>query len=548
MICADVNFLEKIVELFPGHVCWKDVNGVFLGCNKSFLDTLGYKSEDELIGKTDYHLLSKKLADEIHKNDLQVVKAKKTIEFKEVAIDALGNQAIYLSKKVPYFDDKGEVKGIIVIASNITEDLKIQSKLDYLQKQRQQEYRNYLEYFEEQRFVFTGQKDSKSKSLEEYIKDIIDYYNNIIGLLPGNVYWKDKNGYYRGCNINMANILSLGDPKNIVGKTDYDLLDEKLADIATSADNHVMKCDQEYLLEEVGFNVNKQQAIYLTRKVPLHDDRNHVIGLLGVSFDITDRKRIEEDLRKAKQQAEIANKLKTEFIVNMEHDLRTPTGGIYGLSSAIKKKVKDPEIREYISLIMDSSRELLQLLNDVLKVHQIEFGILPVLNKKFNLKKLIGDVIKLEKTSVKEKNIQLLLDYENTIPQYFIGDRFRIHRILINLVGNAVKFTQKGHIKITVKLKQASEKDKVMLLLQVSDTGMGIPEEKQMIIFERFTKLSLSRSNRVKGLGMGLYIVKKFVEELSGSVRVDSKINSGTTFTCSIPLVLCAIDRNKSFG
>lgn len=494
----EYSLLNHIIASMPGHIYWMDKEGRILGCNDEQAQNVGFSSNHDLIGKTIHDFQPKEKADQIIKNNNQIIRAGKSTLVEEEGVLANGDETIFLSHKAPLKNQDGKVTGVIGISTDITSN-------------------KYNEH-----------------TLE-----------NIISLLPGNIFWKSRDGKFLGCNNNVAKILKLQYPSDIIGKTNYDLFDAAMADQATEADNVVMQNNREYVLEETGLNDKGELTEYLTRKVPLLDKNNNVVGLLGVSLDISDRKKIEQELKRAKERAEVANKAKTEFILNMEHDLRTPSSGIYGLSKILADTASNKNLKEQLKLIASASGELLDILNDILRFHQIESGNLPILDKKFNPQHLIEKIIRLESAAAKEKNISLVCDCSRDIPVEVIGDEYRTHRILLNLISNAIKFTHRGGVSVLVKELKIIKPRTIILCFTIKDTGIGIPKEKSNMIYEKFSKLTLSNTGHYKGLGLGLHIVKQFVDELDGDIEVTSEVGKGSVFTCTLPFKLPLLDEQQ---
>ncbi len=488
---------ENIVASLPGHIHWVDKEGVILGCNDEQARDVGCTSRLDVIGKTIHDIQPKDRADKILKNNNEIIKSGLPKTLEEIGNLANGDKKVYLSHKAPLKDDEGNIIGVLGISTDITAHKNNEFTLE-----------------------------------------------NIIALMPGNIFWKSKNGVFLGCNNNVARILKLKSPQDIVGKTNYDLFDSRLADQATEADNVAMRENKEYILEEIGLDIEGGLTTYLTRKVPLRDEDNKVIGLLGVSLDISDRKKAEEELKVAKEKAEIASQAKTEFMLNMQHDLRTPASGIYGLTKILAESAEDKTSKEYLTLIAVASKELLNVLNDILRFHQIESGSFSILSKKFDVHSLIEHIVKLELASAKNKKILLESHLDSNVPRMIISDEYRIHRLLLNLVSNAIKFTNEGSVKLSVQVAKQIDDRNITLQFIVKDTGIGIPKEKQNIIYEKFQKLTLSNTGRYKGLGLGLRIVKKFIEELGGNIEVESEVDKGTTFVCTLPVKLLLVSED----
>lgn len=377
-------------------------------------------------------------------------------------------------------------------------------------------------------FVDETQKDSAQK--------VKNYLENIIALIPEHVYWKDKNGIYLGCNDQQAKALGLSSRKEIIGKTDFDLSWKDQAKEIIANDQEVMKTGIPKIAEEFGKLADGSWIVAITHKVPLKNENNENIGILGISINITERKKMEEELKKAKEQAEIANNVKTEFLENMRHDIRTPFSGVLGIASYLEEIEDDPQKKELLGDVMQSSKALLDYCNNILDFSNIESG-LPITNKKFSIKNLIDNLIKMETSAAKNKQLTLTSKIALGVPDMIIGDEFRVYRILINLVSNAVKFTSKGLVTVMINI---AEKKKRTIILQiiVEDTGIGIPRDKQGFIYEKFSRLHPSSQGRYLGSGLGLRIVKEFIDDLEGEIEVQSELGKGTTFVCTIPFKL----------
>lgn len=279
----------------------------------------------------------------------------------------------------------------------------------------------------------------------------------------------------------------------------------------------------------------------LDRGFPLFDEEGVCYGVTGIAIDITEIKHIEFELRTAKEAAEAASKAKSEFLSNMRHDIRTPLSGIVGFSEILKSEASEPRIKEYADNLIASSHALLGLMDEVLEAIKVSSGEIPLLKKKFSLTKTLEQVSALYAAKAGEKRLPLSLSIDPILPQYVIGDKIRIHRIVLELVGNALNFTDTGHVTIHAELAK-KEQQQAVIRLTVTDTGVGIPKDKQLEIYVQFKRLTPSYQGIYKGTGLGLYVVKQFIDELGGEIYVESEPHKGTVFTCLIPLQLPLLD------
>jgi len=390
--------------------------------------------------------------------------------------------------------------------------------------------------------ILSRHSTQKKPSIEIIVDDIINYYEAIIGCMPGNVYWLDKNGMGIGCNKNVLEMFGLQSLDEFKGLSFEDMGRignwTKQAEISFKQDTlEVIKSGKSKLnIEEPPIPHSDGRVIYfLSSRVPLYDKIGNIIGVVGISIDVT-------ELKRAKEQAETANQLKSEFIRNMEHDIRTPFSGIWGLANILYTQETDLVKKELLGDISNSAKELLDYCNSILDFSKIEAGTLPLLDKKFNLRELVSSVIAIEKPALTIKKLNFELDYDDDLPTVIMGDPYRLRRILINLISNSVKFTSQGYIKLKVKLIRHIENRGMIMRFIVKDSGIGMQKEKQDLIFEKFVRLNSSNQGVYKGLGLGLRVVKQFMDEMEGDIELESGLGEGTTFICTIPFKLPLVD------
>jgi len=361
------------------------------------------------------------------------------------------------------------------------------------------------------------------------------YFNTIINTLPGAVYWKDKDGFYLGCNKFVANMAGFDKPQQLFGKTDFDLCWNEFAQEWRDFDLEVMREHKTYKREESARLADGRIITEITIKSPLYNEKNEVVGVIGTSMDISEQKILEQDLIAARKKAEAANQAKTEFLSNMRHDIRTPLSGIVGFSEILKSESNQPRIKEYADNLVASSHALLDLMDEVLEAVKVSSGEIPRLKRKFNLCTTLEQVISLYCAKAQEKRLHLSLSVDKKLPRYVIGDKIRVHRIALELIGNALNFTDSGHVTVSIELAKKEQRH-LVVKMTVSDSGMGIPQDKQQEIYLQFKRLTPSYQGIYKGAGLGLYVVKQFIDELEGEIYVDSEPQQGTVFTCLIPL------------
>lgn len=364
----------------------------------------------------------------------------------------------------------------------------------------------------------------------------ITTFKRIIQDLPGCVYWKNQDGVYLGCNKYFLNMAGLNVVDELVGKTDYDLCWSYQADVLREHDQKVMLTGRLQLEETVMLSTG-EKLTFTVVKSPLHNEQGNVIGIIGTSLDITQQKKFIDALKLAKEKAELANQLKSDFIENMQHDMRTPLAGLCGLLDMLTQEQMPQATLALLATANQSAKELLALCNDVLDFDNTDNGRTPAIFSTVNLRQIASHVVGLNQSAAKHKGIQLSLTIDDDLPHYVRSDAYRLKKIFTNLVSNAIKFTETGEVKLTIHVDDTDENE-VEVRFEVSDTGIGIPEDKKHLIFERFTRLHSSNTGIHKGSGLGLSYVKKFVQDLGGDIEVKSRLGVGTTFCLTLPFVV----------
>jgi len=269
----------------------------------------------------------------------------------------------------------------------------------------------------------------------------------------------------------------------------------------------------------------------------IYDEDGKLADFYGYLLDLSEQKKIEQELIFAKEQAEEANAIKGNFLANMSHEIRTPLNGIIGFTEVLLNMNITGETREFVEIILKAGTNLIQLVNDILDFSKIEEGKLELCSAELSLSTLIRETLLPFQLQVVAKNIELRTIISSDIPDPLIGDSIRIRQVLTNLIGNAVKFTPKGTIEISVESLPSLNKD-AFILFKIRDTGIGIPEEKQQVIFDRFTQADAGTNRRYGGTGLGLAISKRLVEMMNGYINVESHPNEGSLFYFGIPLAV----------
>ncbi|TNF20044.1 MAG: response regulator [Rhodobacteraceae bacterium] len=269
--------------------------------------------------------------------------------------------------------------------------------------------------------------------------------------------------------------------------------------------------------------------------VKVMDKRGEAGDVVSLVLNITDTIRYEKDLREARNKAEAANRAKSAFLANMSHEIRTPMNGVIGMAELLTDTDLSEEQRLYVSTMKNSGEALLVIINDVLDYSKIEADKLELHPEPFDLERAIHEIVMLLQPLARDKGIELLVDYDIFLPTQFIGDPGRIRQVLTNILGNAVKFTLKGHVLIRV-VGVPREDGKTAVHVTIEDTGIGIPADKLADVFGEFNQVEDDRNRKFEGTGLGLAISKRLIGIMGGQVWVDSEVGTGSSFGFQITL------------
>jgi PAS domain S-box-containing protein len=359
---------------------------------------------------------------------------------------------------------------------------------------------------------------------EAAMRESEEKYRAILGNVEDGFYEVDLSGNFTLANRALCEVFGYTEAE-LFGMNNRAYTDEANARLVYEAFNEVFRTGQPARVLDYEITNRAGNKIFVETSVTLIRDSNgEPSGFRGTLRDISERKRAEDELRRAKQVAEAASRTKSEFLANMSHEIRTPMNGIIGMTELALDTQLSVEQREYLDLVKLSADSMLSVINDILDFSKIEAGKLELDPVAFDLQEISGDTMKTLALRAEQKGLELTCYVPPEVPTALIGDSGRLRQVLVNLVGNAIKFTEHGEINVEVRLEKQTE-DAVLLHFIVRDTGIGIPAEKQEVIFEAFAQADGSTNRRYGGTGLGLAISSQLVAMMGGRLWVESQGN-----------------------
>jgi PAS domain S-box-containing protein len=369
---------------------------------------------------------------------------------------------------------------------------------------------------------------TERRQAEAALRDSEALYQSLVETLPLNVYRKDLQGRVTFGNHLYCKTSGLS-LNELVGKTDFDLFPVSLAEKYVADDRRVIEGRLTLDLIEEHQQPSGRIIYVQVIKTPVYDARGEVVGTQGIFWDVSDRKHAEEEMQKAKDAAESANLAKSFFLANMSHEIRTPLNAIIGMTELVLDTGPTIEQREYLELAKKSADSLLTVINDILDFSKVEAGKLDLDVVDFNLRDQLGDWLNSLAPRAHQKGLELACHVSSAVPEALRGDPTRLGQVLLNLVGNAIKFTDQGEVVVDVDAA-SSPSEEVWLHFSVSDTGIGIPPDKFDFIFDPFAQADGSTTRKYGGTGLGLAIARRLIEAMGGRIWLESAPQKGSTF------------------
>lgn len=502
---------RSLIENIGAVMFTTDANGNMLFISSKASQLTGY-SVDELTGKHFSILVDPDWVETITFNYVEQFKNKAEETLIEFPIITKNKETKWVEQSAVLIHDKDKLIGFQCIVRDISEKKIMQLKLE----------ESALTLKESQRM-----------------------YQSVLDNTPLVVYIKDYEGRYQMINKRFKELFGVTD-EMVLNKTNFDFNSNELSVKIKAIEEKIIQTKKPVEIEELR-ETTKGQINLLSSKFPLLDKENNVIGISGISTEITEKINYQKQLIAAKQDAENAKMLQEQFLANMSHEIRTPMNGIQGMINLLLETPLNTQQKEFAVIVKRSVNNLLVIINDILDFSKIKAGKLTIEKIEFDCMEILDNIQAMFAHRLKKKGLILNLNVEKDVPSILIGDPYRLNQILVNLVGNAIKFTESGNVTIDVSIKTKSTKD-VVIVFSVKDTGVGIAEENINSIFGDFAQATADTARKYGGTGLGLTISKQLAQLQGGTISVQSKSGVGSDFSFEIPYDYKENTNNKSIS
>jgi PAS domain S-box-containing protein len=486
---------DALVENLPLNYLRKDLAGRIEHCNLRYCQWM-QKSRAALVGKTDQDLFVAGLAETYRRDDQKVLESRQPLHQIERHQSPTGEEMFVEVFKSPVLGGDGSALGIQILFWDVTQQQRAREALDQ----------------------------------ERYL------LHTLLDNIPDSIYFKDQDSRFLRVSSGLVAKFGLQDVDQVIGKTDADFFSPVHAQRARADELAIMETGRP-LIDVIEHETwpDRADTWCSTTKLPLRDNGGNTVGTFGITRDISQQKRAAQELWAAKQAADKANRAKSDFLANMSHEIRTPMNAILGMTELVLDTPLSPVQRDYLRMVHDSGESLLTIINDILDFSKIEAGKLELDPTQFELRAALSDTIRSLAVRAQAKGLALELVVQPQVPRWVLADLGRLRQVLINLVGNAIKFTAAGRVLVEVALRDL-QPEVAQLRLTVQDTGIGIPSEKLGSIFHEFEQVDASTTRHFGGTGLGLAITAKLVALMGGTVWVESVLEVGSSFHVEIPV------------
>ncbi|RUO33081.1 response regulator [Aliidiomarina soli] len=381
-----------------------------------------------------------------------------------------------------------------------------------------------------------NQQSRQSKTISADSSQVL---RQVFNDLPNRVYWRNTELKLIGANRAFLDDFGLNDlNEEDFAQQEFDALaaNKELFQRDQATLQGQQACSSEELKLKLGEAADQTRWVEHA-SAPLYNDHNELIGVLGSYYDISTIKAATVEMAAAKEAAEQANQSKSDFLANMSHEIRTPINAIVGMANLALKTELNPKQQRYLKVINSSSNALLGVINDILDFSKIEANKLTIEHIPFDLDEVLSTLADMFAYKAYDKDLEFIINLPANIPTMLIGDPMRLNQVLVNLVSNAIKFTDEGEINVSCTLLEQSD-DKVWLRMSVTDTGIGMDEEQRANLFQAFTQADTSTTRKFGGTGLGLTISQRLIKLMNGDLGVISATGQGSTFYVEIALPL----------